>query len=247
MAGIGRRAAAWAVHAYTALGLPLALWAAVALHHGDRRAFFLALCAAVFVDATDGFLARAVRVKAVLPAFDGRRLDDIVDFITFVFLPALAIVRFDLFPRGWEPAAALPLLASAYGFCQERAKTDESFVGFPSYWNVAILYLVALGTSPWTNLAIVAVLAALVFVPVHYVYPTRTRMLRPVTIALGYVWGVLMVVLSLDVTAPWAPALALGSLVYPAYYFALSGLNHARITREEARDPPGGQPVDTVR
>jgi len=234
MVGGGRRAVAWAVHAYTALGLPLALWATVALHRGEVRTFFLTLCAAVFVDATDGFLARAVRVKEVLPAFDGRRLDDIVDFITFVFLPAMAIVRFGLFPAGWEIAAAVPLLASAYGFCQERAKTDESFVGFPSYWNIGVLYLVALGTDPWTNLGIITFFAALVFVPVHYVYPTRTRMLRPVTIALGYVWGALMVVLSLDVTAPWARTLALGSLFYPAYYFLLSGLHHARVARDEA-------------
>jgi phosphatidylcholine synthase len=233
MGGGGRRVAAWAVHAYTALGLPLALWASVALYRGELRTFFLASCAAVFVDATDGFLARAVRVKEVLPEFDGRRLDDIVDFITFVFLPALAIVRFGLFPEGWEAAATLPLLASAYGFCQDRAKTDESFVGFPSYWNIGVLYLVALGTGLWTNLAIIALFAALVFVPVHYVYPSRTRMLRPVTISLGYVWGVLMIVLSLDVTAAWARTLALGSLFYPAYYFALSGLNHLRIAREQ--------------
>lgn len=230
------RVAAWAVHAYTASGLGLAFVATIALHHADPRAFFLALCAAVFVDATDGFLARAVRVKQVLPDFDGRRLDDIVDFITFVFLPALAIVRFGLFPPGWEAAALVPLLASAYGFCQDRAKTEESFVGFPSYWNIVILYLVALGTDPPINLAVITTLAVLVFVPVHYVYPTRTRLLRPVTIALGFLWGLLMIVLSLDVTAPRARSLALLSLFYPAWYVVLSALNHVRIVREEARE-----------
>lgn len=231
-----RRIAAWSVHAYTALGLPLAFLASVALHQDDVRAFFLALCAAVFVDATDGFLARAARVRERVPEFDGRRLDDIVDFITFAFLPALAIARFGLFPEGFEGLAVVPLLASAYGFCQDRAKTDESFVGFPSYWNIGVLYLVALDAGPWINLAVVLAFSVLVFVPVHYVYPTRTRLLRPVTVALGYVWGLLMIVLSVDVTAPWARTLAVGSLFYPAYYFALSAVNHRRIVREGARE-----------
>lgn len=229
-----RRIAAWGVHLYTALGLPIAFVASVALYHGDVKVFFLAMCAAIFVDATDGFLARTVRVKEVLPEFDGRRLDDLVDFIIFAFLPALAIARFGMFPEGWEYAAVIPLLASGYGFCQERAKTDESFVGFPSYWNIGILYLYALQTGPWVNLAVVLFFAALVFVPIHYVYPTRTRLLRPVTIGLGYVWAAIMIALSLNVDAPWAQKVALYSLAYPLYYFLLSGVNHARIMRDQA-------------
>lgn len=226
-----RRTAAWGVHLYTAIGLPIAFVASVALFRGDAKAFFLAMCAAVFVDATDGVLARAVRVKEVLPEFDGRRLDDLVDFIIFAFLPSLAIARFSLFPIGWEYAAVIPLLASGYGFCQERAKTEESFVGFPSYWNIGVLYLIALRTGPWANLVTIVFFAILVFVPIHYVYPTRTRMLRPITIGFGYLWAALMVVLSLNIDAPWARTLALCSLAYPAYYFLISGVNHLRIVR----------------
>lgn len=234
-----RRLAAWGVHLYTALGLPIAFVATVALYHGDVQVFFLALCAAVFVDATDGTLARAIKVKEVLPQFDGRRLDDLVDFLVFAFLPSLALARFDMFPEGWAYAAVIPLLASGFGFCQERAKTDESFVGFPSYWNIGVMYLYILQTNPWTNLAVIVFFSALVFVPIHYVYPTRTRMLRPVTVSLGYVWAAIMVALSLNVDAPWAGKVALYSLAYPLYYFLLSGVNHVRIVRlleeEQAR------------
>jgi phosphatidylcholine synthase len=227
-----RRAAAWFVHAYTAMGLPLALLSALALFRGQVELFWALNGTAVLVDATDGALARKVKVKEVLPAFDGRRLDDIVDFITFTFLPCLALVMLNMFPEGLEWAVAAPLLASGYGFCQERAKTDESFVGFPSYWNLGVLYLFLLQTDPWVNLVTISFFAVLVFVPLHYVYPTRTRLMRPVTVFGGYAWAVTLMVLCLNPTAEWARTVTLISLVYPVYYFVLSGVNHVRITRE---------------
>ena len=229
-----RRLAAWGVHAYTAMGLPLALLSVLSLVNGKVELFWALNGTAVLVDATDGALARKVKVREVLPAFDGRRLDDIVDFITFTFLPCIALVLLDMFPAGLEWAVAAPLLASGYGFCQERAKTDESFVGFPSYWNLSVLYLYLLGTAPWVNLTVITALAVLVFVPVHYVYPTRTRLLRPLTILGGYAWAATLMVLCLNPTAAWARGLTLISLVYPAYYFVLSGFNHVRIRRQLA-------------
>jgi phosphatidylcholine synthase len=231
-----RKLAAWGVHAYTALGLPLAFVSTVALFNGDVELFFALNCVAVFVDATDGTLARRVRVSEVLPEFDGRRLDDIVDFIIFTFLPSLALWVLNLLPANMQWAAFVPLVASGYGFCQERAKTDESFVGFPSYWNIGVLYLYALGTSPFVNLATVLVFSALVFVPIHYVYPTKTRMLRRVTMGLGYLWALAMFAIALNPRAPWARQLAMVTLAYPAYYFALSGINHVRIVRSVATE-----------
>lgn len=234
-----RRLAAWSVHAYTALGLPLAVLATVALYNNDAKGFFLALCAAVFVDATDGFLARLVKVKEVLPLFDGRRLDDIVDFITFAFLPCLAVIQFGLFPEGWHFAAMIPLIASGYGFCQDQAKTQESFVGFPSYWNIVVMYLFLLELGPWVNLGIMLTFALLVFVPIHYVYPTRTRMLRPLTVIGGFSWAAVMVLLMVQIEAPWAGLVALISLAYPVYYFSLSAVNHVRITRQLRAEQSG--------
>jgi phosphatidylcholine synthase len=229
-----RKLAAWGVHAYTALGLPLAFVSTVALFNGDVELFFALNCVAVFVDATDGMLARKVKVSEVLPQFDGRRLDDIVDFITFTLLPSLALSVLKMLPEGLEWMAFAPLLSSSYGFCQERAKTDESFVGFPSYWNIGVLYLYVLGSSPWVNLATILFFSALVFVPIHYVYPTKTRMLRRVTMGLGFVWAAMMFVVALFPSEAWAADLALVSALYPLYYFALSAVNHVRITRQLA-------------
>jgi len=227
-----RRAAAWGVHAYTAMGLPLALGSAIALVNGQVELFWALNGTAVLVDATDGMLARKVGVKEVVPSFDGRKLDDIVDFITFTFLPALALVLLDMFPAGWAWFAAVPLLASGYGFCQDRAKTEESFVGFPSYWNLGVLYLFLLQTQAWVNLVTIGFFALLVFVPVHYVYPTRTRLLKPITVGGGYLWAATLMVLCLNPTAPWARAVTLVSLVYPVYYFVLSAFHHVQVMQE---------------
>jgi phosphatidylcholine synthase len=227
-----RKLAAWGVHAYTALGLPLAFLSTVALFEKNIELFFALNCVAVFVDATDGTLARRVKVSEVLPAFDGRRLDDIVDFIIFAFLPSLALSVLEMLPKGLEWVAFVPMLSSAYGFCQDRAKTDESFVGFPSYWNIGVLYLVLLGTGPWVNLATILVFSVLVFVPIHYVYPTKTRMLKRFTIAFGYVWAAVMLLLALNLSAGWSRDVALLTTIFPLYYFAISAVNHVRIVRE---------------
>ena len=229
-----RRAAAWGVHLYTALGLPIAFVATVALFSGQVQLFFVALCLAVFVDATDGTMARRVGVREVLPDFDGRKLDDIVDFMTFAFLPSLALGTLSMFPEGLEWCAVIPLLASGYGFCQERAKTEESFVGFPSYWNVGVLYLYLFRTDPWINLAIILGFSALVFVPIHYVYPTKTRFMKRFTIVFGYLWAATMTVLALNLEADWSQSVAVVSTVFPLYYFAISGIHHRRVHRTEA-------------
>jgi phosphatidylcholine synthase len=226
-----RRAAAWSVHAYTATGLPMAIGQVWALERGDSRTFWLLQCLALLVDATDGMLARAVEVKKVVPSFDGRKLDDIVDFLTFSFLPALALVGLGLVPEQWWPVCALPVLASGYGFCQDRAKTEDSFVGFPSYWNIVLFYLWLLEASAVATVAVVVALSVLVFVPIHYVYPTRAPYLRRITVSLGFAWGAVIAVLAAAPGAPWARAVAWGSLAYPVYYTVLSGFHHVRVTR----------------
>ena len=231
-----RRILAWAVHLYTAMGLPLALGAGIALIEGDPKMFFLWLMAAVFVDATDGTLARRADVKNMLPEFDGRRLDDLVDFITFVFLPALALWRFEILPPGARLCCALPLLASAYGFCQTQAKTEDSFVGFPSYWNILLLYLVLLSSPPWISLGVIVVCSALVFVPIHYIYPTRAPYLRGVTLMGGYLWAGTMVVITLYLGEAWTQSVTWISLVYPMYYLCLSLMHHARIAKQTCAD-----------
>jgi phosphatidylcholine synthase len=224
------RALAWAVHSYTATGAVWALLAIAATVAGDARGAFLWMAVAMFVDATDGTMARAARVKQVVPEFDGSRLDDIIDYLNYTLVPLTFAYDRGLLPPGAAGvlAAALPLLASAYGFGQVAAKTsDFFFTGFPSYWNVAVFYLYAAHTPPWFNAALLALLAVGVFVPIGYVYPSRTPTLRPLTLGLGAVWGAMMIAaLSLLPEPPFW--LVWSSLAYPAYYFGLSFYLHSR-------------------
>lgn len=215
----------WIAHLYTALGAGTALAATLATFAGDFRQAFLWLAVAVFIDATDGALARALRVKDRLPWFDGALLDNLVDYLTYVFVPVLIMLRADLWPGAAAPWIGVAVLvASGYGFSHSAAKvetTDYFFTGFPSYWNIVALYMVALRLPAWLNAAITVALVVLVFVPLRYVYPSRTRTWRAATLTLGVGWGVAtsMVVWRLpEADGPW---LAL-SAAFPVYYFALS-------------------------
>jgi len=215
----------WAAHLYTALGAGAGLGATLAVIDGRFREAFLWLTLAVLIDATDGWLARTLRVKERLPGFDGARLDDIVDYLTYVFVPVLLMLQAELLPAGWGAGVAVVVLvASGYGFAQADAKvgaTEYFFTGFPSYWNIVALYLFVLRLPPAVNAAVLLVLAVLVFVPLRYVYPSRTRTWRGLTLALGVTWAglVLAMIWRLPVVdGPWLPF----SLVFPVYYLALS-------------------------
>jgi phosphatidylcholine synthase len=220
---------AWLVHLLTASGAVLAFAAVLDALAGDYRRAFLWLAATTAIDSVDGALARVVRVEQRLPWFDGARLDDIVDYLTFVFVPALIVVRAGLVPEGWGlPVAAAVLLSSGYGFSQANAKTsDHFFTGFPSYWNIVVLYLFVLQWAPVTNAAVLVALAVLVFVPIGYVYPSRTPVLRPLTLALGIAWALMVVGIIWALPAP-SRGLVLASLAFPIYYGVLSLALQAR-------------------
>jgi phosphatidylcholine synthase len=220
---------AWLVHLYTASGLVLAFLAARAVFIDDYRAAFFWLGLQIVVDATDGALARRAQVSTRLPWFNGAKLDDITDYLTYVFVPALVVWKAALVPDQWTLAVVSAiLLSSAYGFNRADAKTaDHFFTGFPSYWNIVVFYLMVARWNGGVNAGILVVFAALVFVPVRYIYPSRTVQWREATIGLGVLWGALMVLMLWefpDVSrgAFWA------SLAYPAYYFAVSLLLHFR-------------------
>lgn len=230
-----RTALAWSAHAFTALGLIAAALIAIAILHGDYRTAFLLMLVATLIDAVDGTYARAVHVKTVLPGFDGRRLDDLIDFHTYTTLPLFLVWRAELLPTGYEWWLLLPLVASAYGFCQVDAKTaDGYFLGFPSYWNIVAFYLYALPWPPRWALVAVAVLALLTFVPSVYLYPSQRGRLSFITNVLGAVWAGAMVVAiwRLPDTRPAdIDALTLASLAYPAYYMVASFAVTARRSR----------------
>jgi phosphatidylcholine synthase len=230
------------VHGYTALGLIAAGLIAVLLVKGGADAFrwsFVLMALATIVDSTDGALARRVRIKEVLPGFDGRRLDDLVDFLNYTFLPLMLIWRAQILPAGQEAWLFLPLIASAYGFCQVHVKTEDGFfLGFPSLWNVVALYLYALPLSAWASLAIVIVLAVLTFVPTRHLYPSQPGLLNRVAVIAGAFWTPLIgwVIWALPtgneraVSVP-TQRLAAVSLVYPIFYLGASwviSINHWR-------------------
>jgi phosphatidylcholine synthase len=223
---------AWAVHVYTACGAVLALAMAMAIINDRYRTAFFLMVAATAIDGTDGALARLARVKEATPDFDGARLDDIVDYLTYAFVPALLLVHAQLIAPGWGGGvAAAILLSSAYGFAVTDAKTDDHFfTGFPSYWNIAALYLFAAKLPPVLNSVILLVLSVLVFVRIGYIYPSRTPVLRGLTIALCVVWGLML--LQIIAKLPEVPTtLLIGSLFFPVYYFVLSLILQSRRVR----------------
>jgi phosphatidylcholine synthase len=223
---------AWCVHLYTALGLVAAAAIAVLLVQGGPAAFRASFClmlVATVVDATDGTLARKIGIKKVLPQFDGRKLDDLTDFLTYTFLPLLLIWRAQLLPGHWDWVLLLPLLASAYGFCQVEAKTDDGyFLGFPSLWNVVAFYLYVLRLPGWLAVSIVVVFSLLTFAPTRYLYPSQSGRINAASNVLGAVWACLIVVILQQLSgrypAPDGPTwnLALISLFYPAFYMITS-------------------------
>jgi phosphatidylcholine synthase len=231
----------WGVHAYTASGAVLALLIVLAAVEGDvARALWLGL-AALVIDGTDGMLARRFGVKERLPWFDGALLDNIVDYLTYVFAPVVLLLQTGYLPDGvtGTVVAALPLVASSYQFCRVDAKTDDHFfLGFPSYWNVVAFYAIALDLGPTATSTVVVVCAALVLVPIGYLYPSRMTVLRTPTLALSAVWLVLYGVVVAQLPSP-SPLVVGASLVYIAYYCGLSLYLHAQRSRVRAGGPLG--------
>jgi len=243
---LGLRLAGAAVHLYTASGSVLGLLIVLAAIDGDiETALWLGL-ATLFIDGTDGMLARRFRVKETIPWFDGALLDNIVDYLTYVFAPIVLLWATGYLPEGplgWV-VATLPLLASCYQFCRVDAKTaDHFFLGWPSYWNVVAFYVIVLDLGERVTAALLVVFAVLVFVPIRYLYPSRMRALQGLTLTLTAVWlaSYAVLVVQLPDPNPWIVAVSLG---YMAYYSGLSIWMTARgagARREALRSVEGSQ------
>jgi phosphatidylcholine synthase len=215
-----------------------------------RLAFVLMLLATL-VDAIDGTFARWARVKDILPAFEGRRLDELIDFQTYTSLPLFLIWRAAIVPAELAWLLVVPLLASAYGFCQADAKTDDGyFLGFPSYWNLVAFYLYVLWPPVWIMLAVILVLSLLTFVPWRYLYPSQPGLLNRVTNIIAFLWLPLpiWVLFRLDAESFASPAVAaagsvrtvaLLSLFFPLYYMAASWIvTFMLMLRRSSRNSP---------
>ncbi len=216
-----RVALAWGVHAFTASGAIVGTVALLAIASGDFRSAVLLMLVALIIDAVDGTLARRVEVERVLPRIDGRRLDDIVDYFNYVVVPAVFLVASGALSHwGW---ISLPVLASAYGFSQASAKTeDDFFLGFPSYWNVIAIYIWLLDVPPGFATSVIALFTALVFVPFKYIYPSKMRVLKRTTAALAIGCMALVTYAVLNPDRTESRVFVWLSLAFPAYYLVLS-------------------------
>ena len=221
----GSKIIAWSVHLFTASGVIWSLLAIIAIIGHQWQLAFAWMMLAACVDFLDGSLARYFRIGSVLPKFNGALLDNIVDYLSYVFVPALFLWESDpiLLPTEWKlPSAIMISLASAYQFCQSDAKTiDYSFKGFPSYWNFAVFYLFFLKWNPWINLAILFFLCFFVFVPIKYAYPSLMKHYKLPTIILTLTWFVILIVILIQYPDQqyW---LVLTSLFYVVYYVVIS-------------------------
>lgn len=217
-----RRGIGYLAHAYTASGLLLVVFATHLVLQEDYALALVALVLCIVIDATDGVLARRLQVKQSADRIDGRRLDDIVDFLSFVFVPLLLALRADLFLEPAGVIAAIAMVASVFGFSRVDAKQDEKgfFVGFPSYWNVVVGYLWLFDTPPLFNTVLILALAVMVLVPVRFLYLTHLprRRDRRRHYLMGAIWGVVSVVALLTPPGPARDIIAVASLAYPAYY-----------------------------
>lgn len=223
----GRQVLGWLVHIYTGCGLLLAVWIVSILLRPERtpddyRLCFLLMLVATVIDATDGSLARAVRIKETIPSFDGRRLDDLVDFLMYTCLPLLLIDRAGIIPEAWTWVLIVALGASTYGFCQSDVKSpDGAFLGFPSYWNIVALYFYTLPLTNEIAIAIVLGFSLLTFVPSYYPYPSQPGRVNRIMLALSVPWAVLVMIALLGSWQDGVPRdLLRVSFAYPVIYLA---------------------------
>ena len=188
-----KRIFAFSVHVLTAAGAAVALFALLAATHGDWPLMFLWLGVALVIDAIDGPLARAVNITEVLPNWSGETLDLVVDYTTYVFVPAYAVAAGGLMPDSLAiPSAAAVAITGTLYFANRQMKTSDNFFrGFPAVWNLVAFYLLLLRPVPAVAAGTVALFAVLTFVPIRFVHPFRVRRLRTVTVALLTLWAVL--------------------------------------------------------
>ncbi len=218
------RLAAFSVHVFTACGAALALLALLAAVNADWPLMFALLGAALLVDGIDGTIARRLHVVERLPRWSGDTLDLVVDFTTYVFVPAYAVAGSGLMPPLLSvPAAIAIVVTGALYFADRRMKTaDNYFRGFPAVWNVAAFYLFLLRPAPWIGMTAVLLLAVLTFVPFPFLHPFRVRRLMVLNAALVALWALLATIaLYRDMApGPWIT----GGLCAIALYFLGAGL-----------------------
>ncbi|MBV9557944.1 MAG: phosphatidylcholine synthase [Pseudolabrys sp.] len=214
---------AYAIHVFTASGAALALLALIFASRDQWAPMFVCLGVALLVDGLDGPIAREFKVAQLLPRYSGDTLDLVVDFTTYVFVPAYAICASGQLPQVVSFLCGIVIVVSgALYFADREMKTDDNyFKGFPAVWNVVAFYLFLLDWPAWIAAVIVLALAALTFAPVRFAHPLRVRDRRGLNIALAGLWGVLALIAVANSMAPGI--IVTTGLCVIALYFLASG------------------------
>ena len=183
--------AAWAVHGFTASGAVLGFLAIISIFNNDLVGAFLWLGLALLIDGIDGSLARKIGVLDKTPNIDGSTLDNVIDYLNYVIIPALMIYWFQMVPNGWEIILPAGIFAvSLYTFANINMKTnDYYFSGFPAVWNIVVLYFYILNTHPIINVIIILLLFIFTFIPIKFVHPLRVKKIRNLTIFCTVLWS----------------------------------------------------------
>ena len=183
--------AAWAVHGFTASGAVLGFLAIISIFNNDLVGAFLWLGLALLIDGIDGSLARKIGVLDKTPNIDGSTLDNVIDYLNYVIIPALMIYWFQMVPNGWEIILPAGMFAvSLYTFANLNMKTnDYYFSGFPAVWNIVVLYFYILNTNPIINVIIILLLFIFTFIPIKFVHPLRVKKIRNLTIFCTVLWS----------------------------------------------------------
>ena len=183
--------AAWAVHGFTASGAVLGFLAIISIFNNDLVGAFLWLGLALLIDGIDGSLARKIGVLDKTPNIDGSTLDNVIDYLNYVIIPALMIYWFQMVPNGWEIILPAGMFAvSLYTFANMNMKTnDYYFSGFPAVWNIVVLYFYILNTHPIINVIIILLLFVFTFIPIKFVHPLRVKKIRNLTIFCTVLWS----------------------------------------------------------
>lgn len=228
------RATAWAIHLFTASSAVLAFLALVAVQESRWREALLWLLAALAVDGVDGTLARRAEVTKSLPQIDGSALDLVVDYLTYVFVPACFLWQLGTFPKSLAlPLVALILLSSLYTFARRDMKTDDGyFRGFPALWNIVALYVYAASPAPWLAAAVTVLLAVLTFAPVHAVHPLRVRDYGAWLHVITALWGLATLALFAPLEGSVRKAMLAASLALATLLIALGLLRSLRGPRQ---------------
>jgi phosphatidylcholine synthase len=183
--------AAWAVHGFTASGAVLGFLAIISILNNDLVGAFLWLGLALLIDGIDGTLARKIGVLDKTPNIDGSTLDNVIDYLNYVIIPALMIYWFQMVPNGWEIILPAGMFAvSLYTFANMNMKTnDYYFSGFPAVWNIVVLYFYILNTHPIINVIVILLLFIFTFIPIKFVHPLRVKKIRNLTIFCTVLWS----------------------------------------------------------